>query len=173
MAPTIRDAEMILVDRALSPVNGNIVVAVSKGECTIKRFYQYGRRIELKPDNQAFPTLVITPDVDLEVRGVVIFVQRSLIEAGSDEKSAAAAESGPPKHWVLTSAGPGMRDYGPRVKALLEKQNLTPQEVAKRAGNRITPEEVQQVMLTGKCPTARLAFHIADALGEELAKVME
>ena len=174
MAPTIRDAELILADRALSPVNGNIVVAVSKGECTIKRFYQYGRRIELKPDNQAFPTLVITPDVDLEVRGVVIYVQRSLVETGQGgEKSAAESENGPPRRWVLTSAGPGMRDYGPRIKELLEKHNLPPQEVAKRAGNRITAEEVEQVLVSGKCPTARLAFHIADALGEDLTKVME
>ena len=175
MAPTVRDGELILVDRALSPVNGNIVVAVSRGECTIKRFYQYGRRIELKPDNQKYPTLVITPDVDLEVRGVVIFVQRSLLEAGGDGGQAGAEsdDSGMPRRWVLSSAKPPVRDYGPRIKALLEKHNLPPEEVAKRAGGRISAQDVEQVMLTGKCPTMRLAFHIADALGEDVTQVVD
>lgn len=175
MAPTVCDGELILVDRALGPVNGNIVVAVSRSECTIKRFYQYGRRIELKPDNQKYPTLVITPEIDLEVRGVVVYVQRRLLETGPNGSQAGAEQetSEMPRRWVLTSAKPPVRDYGSRLKPLLEKHNLPAEEVAKRAGNRITAEEVEQVMLTGKCPSMRLAFHIADALGEDVTQIMD
>ena len=78
MSPTIADGERILVDRALAPRNGDIVVAVSEGESTIKRFFRYERRIELKPDNQAYPTIVMGPGDHLEVRGVVVCVQKQL-----------------------------------------------------------------------------------------------
>lgn len=78
MSPTIEDGELILVDRAVSPQNGDIVVAFSEEECTIKRFYRYAERIELKPDNQAFPTIVMGPQDDLEVRGVAVYVHKRL-----------------------------------------------------------------------------------------------
>jgi len=178
MAPSIRDGERILVDRALQPENGNIVVAVSRGECTIKRFYKYGRRIELKPENQRYPTLVITPDVDLEIRGVVVLVHRTLLEsAGNGGKTSGAGEAPEagesPARWVLKAEKAAPRDFGPRLKALLEKHQMSAEEVAKRAGNRISPDDVKQVIVTGKCASARLAFHVADALGEDVAKLLE
>ncbi len=175
MAPAVRDGELILADRALRPVNGNVVVAVSQGECTIKRFFQYGRRIELKPDNQSYPTLVITPDIDLEIRGVVVYVQRRLLEGNGTEPRAAASQEQVelPKRWVLSSERLAVRDYGARLKPLLEKHALSPEEVAKRAAQRISPEEVRRVLVSGKCPSMRVAFHIADALGEDVNKIMD
>jgi SOS-response transcriptional repressor LexA len=177
MAPTICDGERILVDRALQPENGNIVVAVSGGECTINRFYRYGRRIQLKPDNQQYPTLVVTPDVDLEIRGVVVLVHKALLETGGNggekEAAEAAETSETPKRWVLTPPKEVVRDYGARLKPLLEKHQLSVGEIVKKAGGRISADEVKQVIVTGKCSSARLAFHIAEALGEDVEKVIE
>ena len=71
MAPTIRDGQFVAVDRGRRPENGDIVAAVLKGECAVARFYQFGRRVELKPDNRKFPTLVICPSDGLRILGVM------------------------------------------------------------------------------------------------------
>lgn len=46
------------------------------GGCALATFFRFGQRTELKPGNQEYPTLVITPDVDLEIRGVVDSLSR-------------------------------------------------------------------------------------------------
>lgn len=50
----IHDGYLVYVDRDVDIVNGNIVIALINGhDATIKRFYQYGSEIVLRPENPA------------------------------------------------------------------------------------------------------------------------
>lgn len=58
----------LIVDRSLTPIDGNVVIAVVDGEMVVKRLrFAAGGRPELHPENPEFP--VIRPD-ELTVWGV-------------------------------------------------------------------------------------------------------
>jgi len=79
MSPTIEDGELVLIDRAVRPETGDIVVAVCGGKCSLKRFYNAGERgVELRSDNPEYPTILINGEEELEIRGVAIKVFKSL-----------------------------------------------------------------------------------------------
>jgi DNA polymerase V len=67
----IFDGDLLIVDRSLTPGNGDIVIAILDGEFTVKRLVMDGKRIELRPDNPKFKTLKLTEESQLEVWGVV------------------------------------------------------------------------------------------------------
>jgi DNA polymerase V len=67
----IHDGDEIIVDRALTPSHGNIVVAVVNNELTVKRLHRTEHEIRLIPDNPEFNDIVIKPDEDLQIWGVV------------------------------------------------------------------------------------------------------
>ena len=75
----IMDGDKVVVDRSIEPRHGKIVIAVVEGEFTIKRLYRRAGRIELRPDNPAYPVIPIPPDSQLEVWGVVVGVVRRYI----------------------------------------------------------------------------------------------
>lgn len=68
--------DKVIVNRALTAQHGHIVVAVVDQEFTLKLLYQKNNRIELHPANSNFPTIVIDPDQELQVWGVVTGVVR-------------------------------------------------------------------------------------------------
>jgi len=72
---SIRDGDLVLVERRTDPAPGETVVAVLPGEtATLKRFYREpGGRIRLQPANAELQPLIVT---DVEIRGVVIGVIR-------------------------------------------------------------------------------------------------
>ncbi len=72
----IFDRDYLVVDRAVEPYRGAIVVAELDGELTIKRFYQMGRVVELRPENKAYKTIRMAPGRQLEVWGVVTGIYR-------------------------------------------------------------------------------------------------
>jgi len=55
----ILDRDYVLVKQQSTAENGEIVVALVDDEATVKRFFQEKDRITLKPENDAFPPLVI------------------------------------------------------------------------------------------------------------------
>lgn len=65
------DGDILVVDRSLEPAHGNIVVAVVDGEFTVKRLYRKGGQIQLKPENELYPPIVITEERELVIWGVV------------------------------------------------------------------------------------------------------
>lgn len=73
----IHDGSLLIVDRAAEPRHGDIVVAVVNGELTVKRLYQRGSVVKLTAENEAFPEMVIKPESDLVVWGVVQHVVHS------------------------------------------------------------------------------------------------
>ncbi|MDR1962391.1 MAG: translesion error-prone DNA polymerase V autoproteolytic subunit [Planctomycetaceae bacterium] len=73
----IFDGDLIIVDRSLTPLSGDIVVAVLDGEFTIKRLWVKGNQIELKPENPKFKTIRVADESQLEVWGVVTAAVKS------------------------------------------------------------------------------------------------
>ncbi|MGB9878116.1 MAG: LexA family protein [bacterium] len=70
----ILPGDFVLVDRSLSPKNGDIVIAEVDGEWTMKYFRKQGRQIVLAPANPSYP--VIKPTESLNIFGVVVGVVR-------------------------------------------------------------------------------------------------
>tara|TARA_R110002073_G_scaffold84268_1_gene201015 strand:+ start:2478 stop:3056 length:579 start_codon:yes stop_codon:yes gene_type:complete len=70
--------DILIVDRSLEAVHGSIVIAVVNNELTVKRLFKQGGRIELRPENPAFPTIMFDRDMELTIWGVVSGVTRKL-----------------------------------------------------------------------------------------------
>ena len=64
----------LVVDRSLSPVNGNIVVAVLNGEFTVKFIRKNDHSCWLVPANSKYPEIKISGDMEMQVWGVVTHV---------------------------------------------------------------------------------------------------
>jgi repressor LexA len=78
----INDQDLVLIDREAHPKANDIVVAILKNaaeeECTLKHYLpQKNGLVILKPANQAYSPIAV-PGTELEVRGVVTGVIRSL-----------------------------------------------------------------------------------------------
>ena len=66
----IRDGDYVIVARRQTALNGQTVVALVKGEATLKRYYAEGSRVRLQPANASMKPLTV--DVrDILVQGVV------------------------------------------------------------------------------------------------------
>lgn len=80
----ITDGDEILVDRSLSPADGQIVVAIVDGEFTCKFLRLSPPRLE--PANKEFPVIPLRVDEDadgFEVWGVVTTVIHHVLPGGS------------------------------------------------------------------------------------------
>jgi DNA polymerase V len=67
----ISDGDELVVDRSLTPVDGNVVVAILDGELTIKRLRIERGRVRLAAENPDYTDIVIPDICDLTVWGVV------------------------------------------------------------------------------------------------------
>lgn len=70
----ILPGDMVLIDRALVPKNGDIVIAEVDGKWTIKYFHRQGTKITLIPANPKYRAL--SPRQELRIGGVVTAVIR-------------------------------------------------------------------------------------------------
>lgn len=72
----ILDGDIIVVESYVRPENGATVVAVVRGEATVKKLYrERGGRIRLQPANDRLAPMICRAE-DVEVRGIVIAVLR-------------------------------------------------------------------------------------------------
>ena len=67
----IDDGDTLVVDRAIKPRHGHIVVAVVDGEFTVKQLHQRAGRLRLKAANPTFPDIEPKDGQTVEVWGVV------------------------------------------------------------------------------------------------------
>ena len=74
----IRDGDIVVVDRALEPVDGCIIIARLGQEFTIKRLLRLPDTIVLSAAHPDFPPIHITSRLDFEVWGVVTWVLHPL-----------------------------------------------------------------------------------------------
>ena len=72
----ILSGDVIIVHRQETARNGQTVVALVNGEATVKTFYQKHEHIELRPENAAMQPIVVAPEDDLKIQGIVVGVIR-------------------------------------------------------------------------------------------------
>ena len=66
----IRDGDYVIVARQSTARNGQTIVALVRGEATLKRYYSEGARVRLQPANAAMKPMTVDAR-DLTVQGVV------------------------------------------------------------------------------------------------------
>lgn len=74
----IHPGDLLVVDRALEPADGRVVIAVLNGELTVKRLRLQEEKVWLEAANPAYPPIAITDCMDFEVWGVVSHVIHDL-----------------------------------------------------------------------------------------------
>lgn len=74
----IDDCDELIVDRAIHPEHGRIVVAAIDGELTVKRFYQRGDIVKLVAENAEFPDIELKDGQEMVIWGVVTKVIKSV-----------------------------------------------------------------------------------------------
>ncbi|WP_095508935.1 LexA family protein [Rubrivirga marina] len=67
----IRDGDVLVVDRAIEPESGMVVVAAVDGELTVKRYVRRGERVVLLAANPDHEPIELLDGQDLVVWGVV------------------------------------------------------------------------------------------------------
>lgn len=67
----ISDGDELVVDRSLTPADGNVVVAIIDGELTIKRLRLGHHEVRLAAENPDYPDIVVPELAELSIWGVV------------------------------------------------------------------------------------------------------
>lgn len=67
----INDGDMIMVNRALKPRHGHIVVAIVDGDFAVKQLHLRAGMLRLKAANPTYPVIVPAEGQTIEVWGVV------------------------------------------------------------------------------------------------------
>jgi DNA polymerase V len=65
---------LLVVDRSITPENGDIVVAVVNGEFTVKYLRKNAFKCWLVPGNRHYPEIEVTPEMNMQVWGVVTYI---------------------------------------------------------------------------------------------------
>jgi DNA polymerase V len=74
----ISDGDLLIVDRSIEPTHGRIVIAAVNGELTVKRLSLANGKTQLLPENDQYPPILITEDLELVIWGVVLHNIRSV-----------------------------------------------------------------------------------------------
>ena len=67
----IHSGDLLVVDRAIEPADGSVVIAVVNGELTVKRLCQNGERLLLLPENDEYYPVEINEHTEFQIWGVV------------------------------------------------------------------------------------------------------
>ncbi|QFX95188.1 prophage repressor [Acidithiobacillus thiooxidans ATCC 19377] len=74
----IHDGDLLIVDRAIDAREGHIVIAAIDGELTVKKLGKHTGKPALLPGNSAYPPILLDPEQELLIWGVVRHVIHSL-----------------------------------------------------------------------------------------------
>jgi len=75
----IRDGDILIITRQSHAENGQTVIALVRGEATVKKFYHRGNEIELRPANSRMEPLQERAE-DVEIVGIVMGLLRNYRE---------------------------------------------------------------------------------------------
>jgi len=70
----INNSDVMVVDRALTPKNNDIILAVINSEFTVKRIKKNEDDLYLMPANENYNPIKITEEMNFQVWGVVTFI---------------------------------------------------------------------------------------------------
>jgi DNA polymerase V len=74
----IHDDDILIVDRALDPIQNSIVICIIDGEFTVKRIRKEKNKLFLIPENDEMNAVEVSTDSDFQVWGVVTNVIHKL-----------------------------------------------------------------------------------------------
>lgn len=74
----IHPGDLLVVDRALEPTDGRVVIAVVNGELTVKRICRANDQLFLMPENKNYQPLQVHEETSFMIWGVVTNVIHSL-----------------------------------------------------------------------------------------------
>ena len=69
----IKDNDLIIVDKSLTAMSVNIIIAMIDGEFTIKRLSIKNNELYLKSENHNYPDFRFKNHIDVQIWGVVIY----------------------------------------------------------------------------------------------------
>ena len=72
----ILDGDLVLVKQQETAANGEMVVALIDDSATVKTFYREKDHIRLQPENDHMDPIIVTPDQNFKILGLVIGVMR-------------------------------------------------------------------------------------------------
>ena len=72
----IMPGDLIIVHKQETARNGQTVVALVNNEATVKKYYRKAGRTELRPANSAMSPILVTPQDELRIEGIVVGVIR-------------------------------------------------------------------------------------------------
>ncbi|MFA7238814.1 MAG: translesion error-prone DNA polymerase V autoproteolytic subunit [Sulfuricellaceae bacterium] len=67
----ISDGDLLVVDKSLNPISGNIIIAVVDGELIVRRLIEREGKIILQPENPDYKETEFKEGSELQVWGVV------------------------------------------------------------------------------------------------------
>lgn len=70
----IHEGDLLVIDKDLTPSDGQPVVCFLDGEFTVKTFRKINNKLYLYPANPNYKPIEITADMDMRVWGVVIWI---------------------------------------------------------------------------------------------------
>lgn len=71
----IHEGDLLVVDSSIEPSDGKIVIASVNGEVTVKRLtIGVNKTVTLCPENKNYPYMVVEPETDFKIWGVVTSV---------------------------------------------------------------------------------------------------
>jgi DNA polymerase V len=74
----IHSGDLLVVDRSLEAIDGNVIVAALDGDLTVKRFRKRNGALSLLPENRNYQPIEITQQQTFEIWGVVTSVIHAL-----------------------------------------------------------------------------------------------
>jgi repressor LexA len=72
----IHDGDVVIVRKQETAKKGETIVAMMDGEATVKKYYPKRSSIELHPANPSYHTIVVDPEQDFSIAGVVVGLLR-------------------------------------------------------------------------------------------------
>jgi len=75
----IRDGDILIVDRAIEPKEGHIVIANVDGEFVLKRIRKKNGKLYLFPENSDYNPIEIKEGMECEIWGVVTYVIHKIL----------------------------------------------------------------------------------------------
>lgn len=69
----IESGDILVIDRSIEPSDGDLAVCCLDGDFTLKRISLRGDEVRPIPANEAFDPILITPESQFEVWGVVTY----------------------------------------------------------------------------------------------------
>jgi len=69
----ISPGDILIVDRALPPEDGKIIIAILDGEFTVKRIRVRNKKLFLIPENPRYSPVEVTEEMDFQVWGIVTY----------------------------------------------------------------------------------------------------